>query len=268
MDLHQRLLLAILHLAASRRSGPLLHRRSLLPRAGGSVWEIPDPNVAVAGGGAKTDAVRATFYGAYNSSYNGSLEINTPITADSNGNIYFGYVTSGSTLPTGVTSGGIARISASGQGTFVSASAASSDSNIVSVALSSAPAVSPDGSTVYVAVTGPYNDDSTDVSYLLALNSTTLATKGIVAIEDPRTNTGMAIINQSTASPMVAPDGTVFFGIWAYNTTDGYNGSRGFMLHFSANLATEYTPVPLGGMTPPALFLHPWFPPTPALPRI
>jgi hypothetical protein len=41
---------------------------------------------------------------------------------------------------------------------------------------------------------------------------------------------------------MVAPDNTVFFGVFG----NPYNGSRGFLLHFSADLKTEYTPGAFG----------------------
>src|SRR5262249_15577446 len=80
--------------------------------------------------------------------------------------------------------------------------------------------------------------------YLLALDSTTLATKSKVFLKDPRNgNANPAhLIDQSTATPMVAPDGTVFYGIFG----NPYNGSRGFLLHFSADLSTEYTPGAFG----------------------
>jgi hypothetical protein len=56
---------------------------------------------------------------------------------------------------------------------------------------------------------------------------------------DPRNNNAnpAEIVEESSATPMVAPDGTVFFGAFG----NPYNGSRGFMLHFSADLQTEYT---------------------------
>src|SRR5262249_10150118 len=45
------------------------------------------------------------------------------------------------------------------------------------------------------------------------------------------------IIEESSATPMVAPDGSVFFGVFG----NPYNGSRGFMLHYSADLQSEFT---------------------------
>ena len=68
------------------------------------------------------------FYGLANylaapSSFNATVFIDTPITADGAGTIYFGFRTSGS-APLGLQSG-IARIDANGNGSWISAVAAS-----------------------------------------------------------------------------------------------------------------------------------------------
>ena len=208
------------------------------PGAGGTVYGINNPDTP----GIKTP-FQVPFYGtlayyqANQAGFSSSVKINTPITADSNGDIFFGYQVTGATLPTGVTTSGIARIDASGNGVFVAASTAASDAAITNVAISSAPALSSDGATLYVAVTGGSS------SRLLGLNSTTLATKYNTSLLDPRNNNQTAIITASTATPMVAPDGTVFFGLWA---SSPFNGSRGFMLHFSANLTQSFTPGAFG----------------------
>lgn len=208
------------------------------PGAGGTVYGINNPDVP----GIKTP-FQVPFYGtlayyqANQAGFSSSVKINTPITADNNGDIYFGYQVTGGTLPTGVTTSGIARIDANGNGAFVAASTAASDAAITNVAISSAPALSSDGATLYVAVTGGSS------SRLLGLNSTTLATKYNTSLLDPRNNNQTAIITASTATPMVAPDGTVFFGLWA---SSPFNGSRGFMLHFSADLTQSFTPGAFG----------------------
>jgi hypothetical protein len=220
--------------------GPTLSSNGVLyfPGAGGTVYGVNNPDVP----GPKTP-FQVPFYGslayyhANQAGFDASVKINTPITADSNGNIYFGYQLTGGTLPAGVTGSGIARVDANGNGTFVAANTASSDPAIGNVALSSAPALSNDGATVYVAVTGGSS------SRLLGLNSTTLATQYNAQILDPRNNNQTGIISQSTAAPMVAPDGTVFFGLWA---SSPFNGSRGFMLHFSADLTQRFTPGAFG----------------------
>jgi hypothetical protein len=221
--------------------GPALTPSNQLyfPGNGGTVYYVnrPDSRGATVSG-------QLAFYGISNynadpSAYNSSVMIDTPITADSSGNIYFGFEVTGSN-PLGLTGGGIARIDASGNGSYVLASTAANDSAITKVPLAAAPALSSDGTTLYVSV----NEGGNYYGYLLALDSTTLATKDKVFLKDPRnTNANNAgLLDVSTATPMVAPDGTVFYGIFG----NPYNGSRGFLLHFSADLSTEYTPGAFG----------------------
>src|SRR5262249_41492386 len=158
---------------------------------------------------------------------------------DNNGNIYFGFMVTGSN-PSNLMGGGVARIDAAGNGTYVLASTAVPGGNVTRVPLSASPALSNDGLTLYAALnnTGQYG------GYLVALDSTTLATRHVVALMDPRFGhqNAAGLIDFSTATPMVAPDDTVFMSIFG----NPYNGSRGFLLHFSADLATEYTPGAFG----------------------
>jgi hypothetical protein len=213
--------------------------RLYFPGNGGTVYFVDhpdDPGATVSG--------QLAFYGlkryqANPGFFNAALQIDTPITADSAGNIYFGFEVN-ETNPRDQPSGGIARIDANGNGTYVLAGHAANDPNITKVALSAAPALSNDGKTLYV----PVNNGNNDYGYLLALDSTTLATKDAVLLKDPRFGNAnnAAVIDISTATPMVAPDGTVFYGIFG----NPFNGSRGFLLHYSADLHTEYTPGAFG----------------------
>src|SRR6185436_9018428 len=101
----------------------------------------------------------------------------------------------------------------------------------------SAPALSNDGGTLYVVV----KSGSTEYyGYLLGLDAVTLATKYKVLLKDPRNGqaNNAGIRDSSTASPTVAPDGDVYFGIFGNPS----NGSRGFLLRFSGNLSVEKTP--------------------------
>jgi hypothetical protein len=179
-------------------------------------------------------------YFANKSAYDSSVFIDTPLTSDSKGDIFFGFrVQQFSPLSTGFQSG-YARIDPDGNGTFVGVTDATGDPLIFRDSHNAAPVLSNDESTIYVvAKTFFYS-----YSYLIALDSTTLATKHEVLLHDPRDNNANTSgpLDISSASPVVAPDGTVFFGI--FGSPD--NGSRGFTLHFSADLSTEFTPGAFG----------------------
>jgi hypothetical protein len=169
--------------------------------------------------------------------YDSNVFVDTPLTVDSQGDIFFGFRVTGAN-PANLTSG-IARISPTGVGTWASApTAAGGDTNITMLAPQSAPALSNDQSTVYFCVCDAF---TSGYARLVALDATTLATQHVSGVlKDPRDNNANNAVIQgiSTASPMIAPDGRVFFGV--YSNPD--NGSRGWMLQFSADLATEFTP--------------------------
>ena len=249
--------------------------RVYFPGPGGTIDYISNPDTAT---GVVTPTQEAFYgtssYNANQSAYNQSIYINTPVTVDSQGDIFFGYVVNPSNSnPSGITEGGIARISASGTGTDVSAFAAvntagqtPTDDGNWTAAQGSAPALSNDGSTLFLPVAdGGYNANGNFYnSYLVGLNSTTLTPEYSVPLYYPDTGSGVPASGvqtsgdraylhpDSTASVMVAPDGTVFFGVWAYGSTYG-NGSRGFLLHFSGNLQTEYTPGAFGWDDTPSI---------------
>jgi autotransporter-associated beta strand protein len=204
---------------------------------GGTVYERGSLNSS----GSVTPTQEA-FYGspstyeANAAAYDAGVAISTPITADSEGDIYFGYQTSNS-APGGLTNG-IARISASGVGSFFEADQLKVNgvsAGMTQVAMNSAPAVTPDGSTVYVAM----SDGNFGTGRLVALNASTLTPTASVELVDPKTGNGALIPNVGTASPMIGPDGDVYMGVY-----DDLGTSRGWMEHFSANLSVTK---PTGG---------------------
>jgi hypothetical protein len=203
---------------------------------GGTIYSIDKPDSS-----SHTAPVQRAFYGLTNyqankSGFNSTVFINTPITADAGGNIFFGFRVQGTApAPLNTTQSGFARIDANGNATYVLAGNAAGDANIARDTHNSAPAISNDGSTVYVAV----KSASTEYyGYLLGLDATALTTKYKVLLKDPRNGNGAGILDISTASPTVAPDGDVYFGI--FSNPD--NGSRGFLLRFSGDLTVEKTP--------------------------
>jgi hypothetical protein len=196
-----------------------------------------------------TDAVsRLYFYGEANykkdpTAYNQNVQIDTPLTTDAAGNLYFGFLTLGPT-PLNLR-GGIARIAPDGTGTWVSAAAASGDSTMTQAAISCAPALSPDGSILYVAVyNARYVVDNRSHGYLLALNSSTLAPLGRVRLKDPASGQAAWLYNGSSATPTVGPDGDVYFGV-VENPIFSHNG-RGWLLHFNSDLSQTKIPGSFG----------------------
>jgi hypothetical protein len=219
--------------------GPTLSSagRLYFPGNGGTLYYVNNPDTPGA-----TVSGKLAFYGLAGyqgnpAAYNSTVFIDTPITADNGGNVYFGFMVTG-TNPSGLTGGGIARIDAAGNGSYVLASAAVPGGGVTRVPLAAAPALSNDGATLYTV----FNNTSQTGGFLVGLDSTTLATKFSVSLKDPRNTNGAGLIDQSTATPFVAPDNTVFMSIFG----NPYNGSRGFLLHFSADLSTQFLPGAFG----------------------
>jgi hypothetical protein len=214
-------------------------RYLVIPAAGGTIIQRTFPDSAAGG------ATRVAFYGIanYNSNpaaFNSAIKINTPITSDKLGNLYFGFVSTGAALP-GYPSGipsGLARVSSSGVGSFVSAAALSADPTMIKVVHNSAPALSNDESRLYVAVS-----DGTH-GCLNALTASTLVRQATVYLRDP-SNNGLAwLTDDSSSTPTVAPDGDVYYGVLEANFAS--NHDRGWLLHFSGDLASTKLPSAFG----------------------
>jgi hypothetical protein len=216
--------------------GPTISGSQLfVPDIAGRVLVRQDPD-------SKKGAVtRLYFYGVKNykkspTTYQQNVQINTPLTTDAAGNLYFGFVVLGST-PLNLQSG-IARVAPDGTGTWVSAATVSGDPTIIEVSMSCAPALSQDGSVLYVAV------DDGNYGYLLELNSTTLALVNRVRLIDPSSGQKALIFNASSATPTVGPDGDVYFGV-IENPFPNHN-DRGWLLHYDSALTQTKIPGSFG----------------------
>jgi hypothetical protein len=216
--------------------GPTISGNQLfVPDLAGRVLVRQNPDQA------KGAVTRLYFYGAKNYRKNPSLyaqnvQIDTPLSTDADGNLYFGFLVLGPT-PINLQSG-VARIAPNGTGTWVSAATASGDPAIAQVAISCAPALSPDGSLLYVAV------DNGNYGYLLALNSTTLALVNRVRLTDPSSGLDAWLYDGSSATPAVGPDGDVYFGVLE-NPFPNHN-DRGWLLHFNSDLSKTKIPGSFG----------------------
>jgi hypothetical protein len=204
------------------------------------------------------DAISSTFathvfYGAaaYNANpaaFNAAVFINTPVTADAQGNVFFGFHVTGAN-PAALVSG-IARVAPDGTGVWVGAAAAAADPSIQKPAMNCAPALSNDGATVYIAVnTAPGAGAQT--GYLLALDSTTLAVRARIALQDPYLLAPARISDDGTSSPVVGPDGRVFYGVleWQF----GAHNARGWLLQFDALLNPAGAPGSFGWDVSPSV---------------
>ena len=214
--------------------------RVYAPGAGGKLF-FRD-NVDSATGAMQT----AVFFGAANyaaatAAFDAGVFINTPLTSDAAGNVFFGFIVTG-TNPAGLVSG-IARVSADGTGTWMGAAAAAGVSTIEKVAMNSAPALSTDLRTLYVAVSGGAASGRAS-GYLLALDSATLAPRSKILLTDPATAAPAWLSESSTSSPMVGSDGDVYFGVLESNAPA--HNFRGWLLHFDAALTRTKTPGSFG----------------------
>lgn len=202
---------------------------------GGTVLVIPDADV----NGPVTPTV-LNFYGKPGETYPG-IKISTPITADTKGNFFFGYrVVDTTGIPSKILAkvgtGGIVKFNIDGKFTLKNAGDLISGGNHPSY--NCAPVFSNDFKSVYVGIV------ASSGCYLLKLNATdpglrgatptsqTLAVQASVQLKDPYTNSGARTIAESSASPMVAPDGHVFMGVFGSN----WRESHGWNLQFDANL--------------------------------
>lgn len=221
--------------------------RLYYPGAGGTVYYVDNID-----SNSPTAPTQLCFYGTLANyttnaaTYNSTIAIDTPMTADSHGNIFFGFRAQGTPIaPFGVNGSsqplsGYARISSTGVGAFVTVNNMTGDAAMAMDSHNVAPALSNDESTLYV-VAKQYNYAYN--AYICGLDSTTLATKYNRHIIDPRPGGSAAgPIDDSTSSPLVGPDGDVYMGMFV----TPYNGSRGYLAHYSSDLSVVKTPGAFG----------------------
>lgn len=210
---------------------------ALAPASGGRVLVRDDADAA-------SGALRTlVFYGqpayaAAPATYDATVFINTPLTTDSQGNVFFGFAVTGSN-PLGL-AGGVARLGADGSSAFVSAAVVSGNASLVKTATNSAPALSNDETTLYVVVNNVPAAGARAFGRLLALDAATLAPRAGVALLDPLSGRAAWVNDNATSSPTVGPDGDVFIGVLEADAPS--HNFRGWLLHFDAGLTQARTP--------------------------
>ncbi len=211
--------------------------RLLVPASGGRVLERASADVA-------SGAVRTlVFYGeaAYNADparHDATVFINTPLTSDSAGNVFFGFTVTGSN-PAGL-AGGVARLGADGSARWVRAADVAGDAAMLKTATNSAPALSNDERTLYVVVNNLPPSGVRASGRLLALDAATLAARASVALTDPLQGSAAWVNDNASSSPTVGPDGDVYIGVLEANPPS--HNFRGWLLHFDGALAQAKTP--------------------------
>ncbi len=218
-----------------------LDKSVVFPAAGGTVMVRTFPDSA------SGTATREAFFGIanYNSNpaaFNSAIQICTTITSDAAGNLYFGYLSNGAALPgypDGIPSG-LARISATGVGSIVSAASLSGNPAYNKIVFNCPPAVTADGSTVYIAVNSSYASDG----YLCRAATATMTALNSVLLVDPKNGGNALIDDDGTSSPTIGPDGDVYYGV--LENSLGSNNYRGWMLHFNSTLTTTKIPGAFG----------------------
>ena len=218
--------------------------RLYFPGAGGTVYYCDTPDTT----NSSPVIGQIAFYGLTNytanvNTYSNNVFIDTPITSDRYGNIFFGFQVTGST-PLNL-QGGLARIDFNGNGTWISASNAAGDAAIKKVSQNCAPALSNDHRTLYVAVNSSAGwSDFGDYGYLVALDSRTLTPLASVLLKDVKTTNNAFVPDDGTASPTVGPDGDVYYGV--LENPPFSNNDRGWLLHFNSTLTQTKIPGAFG----------------------
>ncbi len=223
--------------------GPALGKNKLwIPAAGGTLESRTRVDSTSGARVTRVAFYGNDFYADNPDGYDTNVFVNTPLTVDRRGDVYFGFQVTGPN-PSGL-AGGMAKVSNRGVGTWVTAAAASGDAAMRKVPHGSAPAVTRDGKTVYVAVSDG-DGWGTGVGYLLALDAKTLATRFAIRLKDPKIPANDAFLHDSgTASPTIGPDGDVYFGV--LENPFPSNHARGWLLHFDRELVPAGAPGAFG----------------------
>ncbi|UZK65102.1 hypothetical protein [Sphingomonas sp. M1-B02] len=221
--------------------------RLYAPGAGGKLMLRANAD-AVDGSFAAQIFYGASTYNANPAAFDATVFINTPFTADPAGNIFFGFQVTG-VNPAGLVSG-VARIAPDGTARWVSVTSAAGDASVQKPVMNCAPALSIDGGTLYIAVNRGATT-ATQTGYLLALDSTTLATRAKAALVDPNTLTPARLSDDGTASPVVGSDGRVFYGV--LESQFPTHNARGWLLQFDSLLNPVGVPGSFGWDVSPSV---------------
>src|SRR5262249_47820400 len=155
--------------------------------AGGTIYYVDNPDADTPG-----TPVRQCFYTdlatyhANDAAFNATVFINTGLTADPNGVVFFGFRIGNNPAPAplSTTNGGYARLGPDGVGTFAFARDLTGNAAAGKVPHNCSPALSNDGLTLYV-VARDYTEEYSTLNYLIGLDSIGLRRRFVVSLRGP-----------------------------------------------------------------------------------
>ena len=211
---------------------------------GGTVEYTDSPDAA----GPNAPAIgRLAFFGLANynanpAAYNSTVFINTPITSDAAGDIFFGFLVTGSN-PLGLTSG-VARIGADGTGSFAAGGLRD---------VAGGDQFRPGAEQRRQRPLRPREHRELRQREARGAGQPHSGRPGAGRLSWTRTTRRKTavITNDGTASPTVGPDGDVYIGV--LENPFASNHDRGWLLHFSGDLSTTKTPGAFGWDDTPSI---------------
>lgn len=194
-----------------------------VPGASGSIHKVRESD--------GTEAANYSPFGSYSNVF-----VSSPLTLDAAGNLYYTVLALDNELPWTAESRGAWLVKISPQGYVTKASYTSLIPNAITMcynglipcgnqrpAINAAPAISPDGSTVYIVSRAQFLFWS---AYLVAVNTQDLAPKwNTYLFGQIHPGSAVYVDDLASSSPAVAPDGSILFG-----AIDSANGA---MMKFS-----------------------------------
>jgi hypothetical protein len=218
-----------------------------VPGASGSVYELNEADGSV--------AAHFSPFGSDPNTY-----VSGPLTADANGNVFYNAMSLDPTLPwlKDVRGGWLVKIAPDGTTQLVEYEKLVPEAKLVCIAvlfcgsqrgaINVAPAISPDGKTLYAISRSHILAYAT---YMVAVNVSDLSRKWdvqLVNLVGP--NTTNFALDEASSTPAVAPDGSIFFGAVSFATS-----GQGDLLHFSSD-GTFLNFFNFGWDETPAIFSH------------
>ena len=223
--------------------------RLYAPGAGGKLLVRADADAAT-GTFAPQVFYGAAAYNANPAAFDGSVFINTPLTADAQGNVFFGFHVTGAN-PAGLVERHRARRARRHRHLGRRRRGGRRPCDPEAGDELRAGALERRQHGLHRGEHRARRPASRSAAILLALDSTTLATRARVALIDPNLGTPARISDDGTAAPVVGPDGRVFYGVLEAQFPT--HNARGWLLQFDALLNPVGVPGSFGWDVSPSV---------------